>query len=587
MAYCATAARHALGGDVGEFATVAVTGGAAHPPGYPLYALYVHAMRWLPASSPAHAAALGNALIACATIGALLAACRAWGASALAGCLAVAAWALAPITWAEATHAEVFAMNAMFASVILWLAAPQPPLPPGRTAILLALVAGLALTNHHTIAGMAPVGLLAAVTAVRRCERRASLVATAAVSMFVIGLAPYAYLFAVHERGVDPSTWSWGDVHDWSGFVATLRRDEYTGTMKTLVPSPGLTLGQLGRLVLELLGLPLAILAALATRLGRQSGPSGGVRRLPWAALALAFVLLVVVSPVLQCGPAPASPFELTQSGVARAVVERLYLLPATLLVPAIAVSLDVLARWTPSPLRTSAAACGALVSVVLVGLARGVPDMRARDRPTVELYAENALLAAPQDAVILGEGDARLGSFLYARYALGLRPDVVFVNPRLLLAPWYHERVERALGTALPPVVNRELRVVPLVDALLGSGRPVFITDDFAPAALAQYPSYPVGPLVRLLTNWRDVPSPARLAAINLDLARRFEREPTPLPGPEPWCDDLLQDYARPWRALADYARGHDDPEGARENDARAARALAGLAPDGTPPSP
>jgi hypothetical protein len=272
-------------------------------------------------------------------------------------------------------------------------------------------------------------------------------------------------------------------------------------------------------------------------------------------------------------------------SGLPGGVTERLDLLPAAVLVPAIAVSLDALARWTPSPLRTSAVACGALTAAVVAGLARGVPDVRARNRPTVELYAENALLAAPPGAVILGMGDARFGSFLYARYALGLRPDVVFVNPRMLLTPWYHERIERALGTALPEVVNRELRVVSLVDALLGSGRPVFITGDFAPAALAQYPSYPVGPLVRLVTSWHEVPSPDRLAAMNLDLAHRFAREPTPLPGPEPWCDELLQDYARPWRALADYARGHGDPDGARENDARAALALAGLAPDGPQP--
>ena len=558
---------------MGEFATVAVTGGSGHPPGYPLYAMYAHAMRWLPASSPAHAAALANALLGCATIVALLAACRAWGASVLAGCVAVAAWALAPITWAEATHAEVFAMNALFAAVILWLAAPQPPLPPGRTAILLALVGGMALANHHTIVGMAPVGLLAAVTAVRRCERRAAAVAAAAVAAFVIGLFPYAYLFAVHERALDPSSWSWGDVHDWSGFVATVRRDEYTWTMKSLAPSPSLAFGQLTRLVVELLALPLAIVAAVTMRLARPSDTARG--RLPWVALALAFVL---------CGPAPASLFQLPLTGLPGAVTERLDLLPAAVLVPAISVSLDVLARWAPAPSRTSVAASCALATVIVVGLARGVPDVRARNRPTVELYAENALVTAPPGAVILGMGDARLGSFLYARYALGLRPDVVFVNPRLLLTPWYHERIQRALQIALPEVVNRELRVVSLVDALLASGRPVFLTDDFAPAALAQYPSYPIGPLVRLVTSWGDVPSPERLTAMNLDLSHRLVREPTPLPGPEPWCDELLQDYARPWRTLADYARSHGDPGGAGENDARAARASSGLAPDGAP---
>ncbi|HEX8794299.1 MAG TPA: DUF2723 domain-containing protein [Polyangiaceae bacterium] len=568
VVYLATAPRDVLGGDVGELATLAVTGGVGHPPGYPLYALYVHAMRWLP-GSPAHAAALASGILACVAIAALVAACRAWGASATASCVAAAAWALAPITWAQATAAEVFTMNALFAAVILWLAAPAPPLPPARTAIGLALIAGLALSNHHTIVGMAPVGLLAAVTAVRRCGRRAVVVAAAAVGAFAIGLVPYAYLLAVHARGPDPSTWSWGDVHDWSGLVATIRRDEYTWTMKSLLPSPSLAAAQLGRIVVELLGLPLVILAALAVGLRRRAGAT---RWLPWGALALAFVL---------CGPAPASLFGLSLTGIPGVVTERLDVLPAAVAVPAIAVALDVVARRAPAALRTSVVAGGALAIVMMAGLVRGVPDLRARHRPTVAQYGENALVVAPPGAVILGLGDARLGSFVYARYALDMRPDVVFVNPRMLLAPWYHERIERALGMPLPPVVNRELRVVPLVDALLGSGRPVFITDDFAPAALAQVPSYPVGPLVRLVTSWRDVPAPDHLAAMNLDLAHHFAYEPAPVPGPEPWCDELLADYARPWRALADYARAHGEPDDARENDARAARALAGLPPD------
>lgn len=560
-----------LGGDVGEFATLAVTGGAGHPPGYPLYAMYVHAMRWLP-GSPAHAAALASTLLTCASIGALVAACSAWGASRAASCVAVAAWALAPITWALATQAEAFALNALFAAVILWLAAPSPGPAPARKVMLLALAAGLGLSNHHTIVGLAPVGLLAAVTALRRCGARAPLIAVAAVAAFVAGLAPYAQLFAVHARSTDPATWSWGDVHDWSGLVAYVRRDEYTWTMKSLVPSLHLALAQLGRVTVDLLGLPLVAVAASVHAIARRSGAG---RRLPWAMLALAFLL---------CGPAPASLFGLPLSGMGGAVTERLDLLPATVLVPAIAASLDSCAAWIPRALRNPAAAAAALAAVMVGGLARGIPALRARDRPTVELYGRNALLAAPPGAVIVGMGDARFGSFLYARYALGLRPDVVFVNPRMLLLPWYHERIERALATALPPVTNGELQIVPVMDALLGSGRPVFVTDDFAPAALAQYPSYPVGPLIRLATSWRDVPSPDRLTATNLDFARRFSYEPTPVPGPEPWCDDLLDDYARPWRALADYARHHGDPDGARENDLRAARARAGLPPDGPP---
>ena len=50
-------------GDNAEFSTLSVTGGVAHPPGYPLYVLYLRAMSWLPGSSGAHTAALATAIL--------------------------------------------------------------------------------------------------------------------------------------------------------------------------------------------------------------------------------------------------------------------------------------------------------------------------------------------------------------------------------------------------------------------------------------------------------------------------------------------------------------------------------------------
>ena len=102
-------------------------------------------------------------------------------------------------------------------------------------------------------------------------------------------------------------------------------------------------------------------------------------------------------------------------------------------------------------------------------------------------------------------------------------------------------------------------------------------MADLFSPAALGRFPSYPVGPLVRLVRRREDVPSPQRLLEDNEALAARFVREPLPVPGPEPWGDALLPDYARPWASLADAFDRGGDAERAAALRRRAEEARAG----------
>jgi hypothetical protein len=561
LLWLATASREVLGGDNGEFATLAVTGGAAHPPGYPLVAMYLHAMRWLPGVSPAHRAAVANVLVAIAALAVLARACRAWGASRTSTSLACIAWALAPITWAMATEAEVFAANALFAAVLLQLTAPGAEGKDARRAVTLAFVAGLALTNNYTIACVAPLGVHAFVRAVSRSPRPWATCA-ASLAGFAAGLTPYLFLFAVAERSLDPATWSWGSVHDGASLVAYLARTDY--------PSPALnsadhTAAELVRLTRELVGLPLLALAgavvwaARARRRGRSS-----------AALA-AWVLLG--TSVALAGPAVMAVFHEPLDGPGGAVAARFDLLPMTLLAPIVARAIDEIGRaraWRAAP---ALVAEGALLVALAV---RGFGALQAHQRHAVALYTRNALLSAPPNAVIVGETDSRLFAFAYARYALGERADVTFVNPRLLLAGWYHARMEQVLGMTLPPVTDHSLDAVALIRRLLASGRPLFVTDVFSPKALGRFPSYPVGPLIRLVADRRDVPSAEEVERMNVELAARFEGEPLPLPGPEPWGDGLCEDYLRPWDALAGLFTQQGDAARAQANAKRAEEARA-----------
>src|SRR5882724_9666524 len=163
VVYAYLAPAHVVDGDNAEFSTLSVTGGIAHPSGYPLYLLWLHATSWLPGSSPAHTAALATAILGGAAVAMLHAACRAWGARPLAATTACAIFAGAPVVMRVASEAEVFILNALLVSAVLWLAARGGPLRGERRAAALGLVAGLALANHLTCVLVAPVGILGVV----------------------------------------------------------------------------------------------------------------------------------------------------------------------------------------------------------------------------------------------------------------------------------------------------------------------------------------------------------------------------------------------------------------------------------------
>src|SRR5688572_15624716 len=165
--YALTAARFAQGGDGGEFAALFVRGGVAHPPGYPLFVLYLRAWSWLPLAEPAHAAAIATSVLGVLAAFLLFRASCAFGASERSSALMVAIFAGSPLTWKLATYPEVFIGNVVIALAIVWLASPMPPLRGAVRAASLAGLAGLGLAHHHTIVLLAPLGLLGFAAAIK------------------------------------------------------------------------------------------------------------------------------------------------------------------------------------------------------------------------------------------------------------------------------------------------------------------------------------------------------------------------------------------------------------------------------------
>lgn len=552
LSYVLMASRTLVGGDSAEFAALSVHGGAGHPPGYPLFVLWLRATSFLPAVSAAHRAALSTALVATLSVHALQRACRAWGARPAMTAVASAIYAFSPLAFRLGTEPEVFALNVAIAMAIVALSAPEARAPRGSETsrvALLGLLAGLGISNHHTIVMLAPLGLYAAVRACLRSPHR-WLSAVAGVLGLIVGLLPYAYLIHAARAADLRGAFVWGDPNSFDALLRHFLRKDYGTTslaVSTAKPDPvrqWMALGQslaFGTFGLLILVVPGAVALLRAPREGSPEKPK-----------VISFAMLLASA--LLAGPFFVALFNLPSTGLYAHVVARFHLMPLALFVVlAAALGELVVAQFGAIGQRLLVLAC------VPLALGRAMvswPTVAEGHRPTTEFYLGNVLATLPPRAIVLGAADDVSGSFLYAE-AVGIRTDVDYINPYFLLTSWYPPQVTKRLGFEVergvtpPGGTKPALGARPLLVQMLDTGRPVFVTDWFAEGIDVTFPSYPVGPLIRVVRSPSDVPPPEELLAMNEAAFQRFDIEAErPVAGT--WAARRLASYARPWLVLA-----------------------------------
>jgi hypothetical protein len=569
--YAWLAPAYPLGGDNGEFTTLGTLGGVPHPSGYPLYLMWLRAWSWLPASTPAHAMALATAILGGLQILVLHAACRGWGARPATATVAVALFAGGPLALLLNSQAEVFALNALIAATVLWLAAPAGPLRGVKRGAALGLVAGLGIANHMTCVLLAPVGIAGVVVAVREAPAglapRLRVIALAALGLG-LGLLPYLYLLVAPATAL-----SWGRIDSFADLLHHVLRADY-GT---------------GSLSAHGVDIPLSVnLPPLVANVGRcywYVPAAGGVAMLVWRAVrgpSRAMWICLLASVVL-AGPVFIGMFDQPPVGVWAWMTERFHFLPCVLLAVPVAAGLDamvtLLAKHRPA-LAARAAARERGIGVLLVVLvpaaaAPSLDHVRRAHTPAVDRFARNLLRALPEGAVVIASGDDVYFGVGYAQLVDKLRPDVHHIALELMTLPWYQQQTSARLGFDAVKLPGEDFASVKLAEAVLARGVPLFV-DTRQRYILAALPSYPYGPVIRVLPRGAVAPGLDEVRAINQKLVEGYD-----LAYPRPdrtdgWAAVVHLRYARPWTTLADAF----EQLGRTEDAAEARGIAAALAP-------
>jgi dolichyl-phosphate-mannose-protein mannosyltransferase len=551
--------------DSGEVITAACNLGVAHPPGYPLHTLLGHGICALPWSTPAGRvgalsvlAGVWALLMVYATV--MLLTRNRWAA-------AVAALTLAAgsIFWRQSSLAGVSVLNAALAATVVYTAIRAAAHQHLGWSALAGLCSGLALSHHHSSAVVLPLVLLA-VARPRPSWRAAALRTLLCALGLAVGLLPYLQLVLADPQ-VTPR---WGDPSTLGGLIHHVLRRDY-GTLSFTISGGGTPLSNLWHYISRVpsqtawLLWPLALLGMATLAAHAQKGRPLA-RALEPGELRRDLGPLLALLPVL-AGPGFMLLFNIDPVGIGGQVMRRFFILPNTLLAICLGVGLAAVdLAWLQRRV-VGRAGLWRGAAWVVVGLAALLSYSRAdvSKAYTVEDYARNALSVAERGALILGAGDVRTFSTLYAQQMLRARPDVHYVDVHMLLYPWYVDAQRRRRPEFSYRYQKGNVNTIGLIHAEMRRGVPVYLATDYNQKVMSAYGGYPVGPLFRLVPPGHPTPSPAEVQRVNRRVFRGLLRRGRPPdPDTDPWAANLLEAYARTWRSVARALYSTGDRRGA-----------------------
>jgi len=404
--YVHTLAPTILPADSGEFQFVAYVLGIAHPPGYPLYTMLAKLWTYFPWGDIAYRVNLFSAFTSALTLVVLSKAVRRITGSAVAGWIGAAVLGTIPTFWVQSTTANIRSLTALFIALQFDALLAYAGTKGARHLITFALVFGLGITHHGSIALLAlpyAVFILASDPQLVRKPR----VLLKPLLIFLLSLLVLLYLPLRSALGApfDPQP-----IRSWAGFLDHVLARGFRGDMFYFI-QPRILLAR-SRVLLNILALEFGPVLLLLGALGAVS------------MLKRHGKLLLLCGGVFAVNALTAITYRAPQT------VE--YMIPAYVALAFIcAYGAWSLAKFL-GPYRLSSLVLAAALLLPASTLLHNYPSFAqlSKDR-SARQYAEAVLQQAPRGARILSNWHYATPLW-YLQYVEHVRPDVevVYVYP-------------------------------------------------------------------------------------------------------------------------------------------------------------
>ena len=548
-----TAARDIFPGDTPEFITVALTGGVAHPPGYPLLSILGVAFGELPVGPLPFRIGLISVLShALTVVFVFLTADRitrnVWAAAAGALILAFGRG-----FWAWSLVAETFPLNDLLAALVLFLLVVWHERPALHLPLYGAAVAfGLGFANQQTITLLAP-AILVFLYLERSSLPGGAVLARCVVIAVVAALVPYTYVAVAAGRH---AVLNWGGISSPTDFLRSVLRVDYGAGQ--LVPTAAFQGGTgIERMADFLKNANLALLVLAIP------GLVYAYRRLRWY-FWLALVAFLISGPVF---------IAYVNANVAvdtaRLILARFYLLPQVVIAPCAALGIAYVATLLrqrieePPPWTAAAVTAGALAIAALeLFLTYGSVDRH--DDHVARYFAEDILASAAKDTVILADGDHVLLPLIYLQAVEGQRPDVTVVAWPLLGLDWYQRELRLRHPELNLPLARYDASDGLLIFVRANPDRVIVLTSEEDQSIQPDYGIYPRG-LTLPIVNGRQLLDLNTVARENDTFLASYR-----VPGPSAIDRDSFERFILTWYAMVPYRVGAQYDAAKLPNDAR-----------------
>lgn len=269
--YALTLCRTVFWYDSAEYATAAAVLGIPHPPGYPLYTLIAHLFTYLP-MEPAAAVNAMSAVFAALAVGLSYGLLRELGAGRVASIVGAAALGASRLFWSQAVIAEVYTPAIAALTAVTWLVVRGRRLERERLIVTGALVAGLGLGLHLSLAtcglGLAFLVVSRGCASVREVFSRAHLRQRALLSLGCVGAAftgSLIFLYLPLRARMEPIL-NFGDPSSWKNFWWHVTGGNYKNWFGDI------DRGERARLIAELFYDQLLVIGCVLAVLGLMGG---------------------------------------------------------------------------------------------------------------------------------------------------------------------------------------------------------------------------------------------------------------------------------------------------------------------------
>lgn len=437
--------------DSGGFITSAYKRGIPHPPGYPLYVWIGHLFTYLPFGTVAYRVHMFSAFFGAAAAGFVALIAFRLRASWLAAGLAGLAFAYSRTFWSQAVIAEVYALNAFFFFVLLWLALLLHEKWDRRLFWAFGLIYGLSLTNHWPLIGLASGAFF-----VLLLPHWKELLKALPIGLVfgVVGLSPYLLLFKAN-----PEITFIGPLRGFDDLWAYIMRKEYASDAvqptATAVDGVLFAIDFLRRTALEMGPLAAPLVAVGAWRSFATYGK--------WVAGAL--IASFVSSSVILLFFLRFEFNNLTQ-----VVFAVFHLIPFGIAALWAGFAFDWISRLPRLSGYHKLVWPGLAALILAQTLAWNWKTNNLRNDDFPFEFAKLALESLPENAVFLSWADPDVGPFVYAWVAEKIRPDVLLSTQTGVILPVkIYDRREVRTDRA------RATRTTDAIRKWLGEGRRVF----------------------------------------------------------------------------------------------------------------